>query len=293
MDAIIQTVLIGIVVGALYGLVALGFGLIMGVMKFVNIAHGSFIIIGGYISYWLFALWGIDPYLSIPAVMVCMFVLGAALYKSVLSPLLKYPVAEMRIDKSMLVTFGVTWILDNTVTLLWTPDTRSIFTSYSGSTLNVLGARLGLTGLAGLVLAVLVAAFLQILLTKTYFGKHVRAATEDSGAASLSGVNVQRTYLVSCGIAAALAGIAGVVIVSSYSIAPSSGLNWLLTGMVVIVLAGEGNIGYVLPAGLVLGLVQSISTLFVSSAYQQPIALIIFILALMFRPNGLFVRNRG
>lgn len=291
MDAIIQTILIGIVVGALYGLVALGFGLIMGVMKFVNIAHGSFIIIGGYIAYWLFALWGVDPYLSIPAVMICMFVLGALLYKSVLSPLLKYPMAEMRIDKSMLVTFGVTWILDNTVTLLWTPDTRSIFTSYSGSTLNVLGARLGFTGLAGLILAVLVAAFLQLLLTKTYFGKHVRAATEDAAAASLSGVNVQRTYLISCGIAAALAGIAGVVIVSSYSIAPSSGLSWLLTGMVVIVLAGEGNIGYVLPAGLVLGLVQSISTLFVSPAYQQPIALLIFILALMFRPNGLFVRS--
>ncbi len=292
MNAVIQTVLIGIAVGALYGLVALGFGLIMGVMKFVNIAHGSFIIIGGYVAYWLFTLWGIDPYLGIPAVMACMFILGLLLYRSVLSPLLKYPRAEMRIDKSLLVTFGVTWILDNAVTLLWTPNTRSVFTSYSGSTVNVFGARLGLTGLAGLVLAVLVAVALQLLLTRTYFGKHVRAATGDAGAAALSGVNVQRTYLISCGIAAALAGLAGVVIVSSYSIAPSGGLNWLLTGMVVIVLAGEGNMGYVLPAGLVLGLVQSISTLFVSAAYQQPIALVIFILALMFRPKGLFATSR-
>ena len=188
-----------------------------------------------------------------------------------LSPLLKYPLPEMRIDKSLLITFGVTWILDNTVTVLWTPDTRSIVTSYSGSTLNILGARLGVTGLAGLILTVLAAAAMHLLLTRTYFGKHVRAATEDSGAAALSGVNVQRTYLISCGIAAALAGVAGVVIVSSYSIAPSGGLNWLLTAMVVIVLAGEGSIAYILPAGLVLGLVQSISTLFVSPAYQQPI----------------------
>ena len=292
MDAVIQTILIGIAVGALYGLVALGFGLIMGVMRFVNIAHGSFIIIGGYIAYWLFTLWGLDPYLSIPVVMACMFILGLLLYGTVLSPLLKYPRAEMRIDKSLLVTFGVTWILDNTVTLLWTPDTRSIFTSYSGSTVAILGSRLGLTSLAGIILAVLVAASLQLLLTKTYFGKHVRAATEDAGAASLSGVNVRRTYLISCGIAAAIAGLAGVVIVSSYSIQPSGGLNWLLIGMVVMVLAGEGKIGYVLPAGLVLGLVQSVSTLFVSSAYQQPITLVIFILALMFRPKGLFVRNR-
>ena len=292
MNEIIQTILIGIVVGALYGLVALGFGLIMGVMKFVNIAHGSFIIIGGYIAFWLFTLMGIDPYLSIPAVMAAMFLMGLLLYKLVLSPLLKYPRAEMRMDKSLLITFGVTWILDNTVTLLWTPDNRSIFTSYAGDTFDVIGARLGLTGLSGLILAVLIAGSLHLLLTKTYFGKHVRAATEDSGAAALSGVNVQRTYLISCGIAAAIAGVAGVVIVTSYSIAPTSGLNWLLTAMVVIVLAGEGNIGYILPAGLILGLIQSLSTLVVNSAYQQPIALIIFILVLMFRPNGLFATRR-
>ena len=292
MNAVIQTVLIGIAVGALYGLVALGFGLIMGVMKFVNIAHGSFIIVGGYIAYWLFTVLGIDPYLSIPAVMLVMFAMGLILYRLLFSPLLKYPRAEMRLDKSLLITFGVTWILDNTVTLLWTPDTRSVVTSYTGSTIDILGAKLGLTGLAGLILAVLVAVALHVILTRTYFGKHVRAATEDSGAASLSGVNVQGTYLMSCGIAAALAGVAGVVIVSSYSIAPSGGLDWLLTGMVVIVLAGEGNIAFILPAGLVLGLVQSISTLFVSPAYQQPIALIIFILVLMFKPKGLFA-SRG
>jgi branched-chain amino acid transport system permease protein len=291
MSEILQTILIGIVIGALYGLVSLGFGLIMGIMRFVNIAHGSFIIIGGYVAYWLFTLWNIDPYLSIPAVMVVMFILGLILYRLVLSPLLKYPRAEMRMDKSLLVTFGVTWILDNTVTLLWTPDNRTIFTSYSGSTIDFLGTRLGLTGFIGLILAVVVAGALHLLLTKTYFGKHVRAATEDSGAAALSGVNVQRTYLISCGIAAAIAGIAGTVIVTSYSVAPSSGLNWLLIAMVVIVLAGQGNIGYILPAGLILGLIQSLSTLVVNSAYQQPIALIIFILVLMFRPNGLFTKK--
>ena len=291
MNAVIQTILIGIVIGAIYGLVALGFGLIMGVMKFVNIAHGSFIIIGGYIAYWFFTLLNVDPYLSIPAVVLVMFAMGLILYRLLFSPLLKYPRAEMRLDKSLLITFGVTWILDNTVTVLWTPDTRSIVTSYTGSTIDILGAKLGLTGLAGLILAVLAAVVLHVLLTRTYFGKHVRAATEDSGAASLSGVNVQGTYLISCGIATALAGVAGVVIVSSYSITPSGGLNWLLTAMVVIVLAGEGNITYILPAGLVLGLVQSISTLIVSSAYQQPISLIIFILVLMFRPEGLFARR--
>jgi branched-chain amino acid transport system permease protein len=290
-ETIIQTILIGIVIGSLYGLVGLGFGLIMGVMKFVNIAHGSFIIIGGYIAFWMFTLLEIDSYFAIPVVIVIMFLLGIILYKLTLSPLLKYPRPEMRLDKSLLITFGVTWILDNTITILWTSDTRSVVSSYTGTTFDIFGAKLGLSGLIGLIIAILAAYALHLLLKKTYFGKHVRAATEDADAASLSGVNVQRTYLISCGIASALAGIAGVVIVTSYSIAPSGGLNWLLTAMVVVVLAGEGNISYILPSGVILGLAQSVSTLFISSSYQQAVSLVIFIVVLIIKPNGLFVRR--
>ena len=281
MENVAQVLLIGVIVGALYGLAALGFGLIMGVMKFVNIAHGSFIILGGFICYWIFTLLHVDPYLSIPLVMIAMFIVGLILYRLLFSPLLKLPRPEMRLDKSLLITFGVIWMLDNLEILFWTPNSKSVITSYGFSTVNIFGAGLSYTGLIGLGLAVLAAVGLYIVLTRTYFGKHVRAATEDSGAASLSGVNVQRTYLISCGIAAALAGLAGIVVVTSYSVTPGSGLNWLLTAMVVVVLAGEGNITYLLPAGIVLGLIQSASTLFISPAYQQPIALIIFILIII------------
>ena len=291
MENVAQVLLIGVIVGALYGLAALGFGLIMGVMKFVNIAHGSFIILGGFICYWIFTLLHVDPYLSIPLVMIAMFILGLILYRLLFSPLLKLPRPEMRLDKSLLITFGVIWMLDNLEILFWTPNSKSVITSYGFSTVNIFGAGLSYTGLIGLGLAVLAAVGLYIVLTRTYFGKHVRAATEDSGAASLSGVNVQRTYLISCGIAAALAGLAGIVVVTSYSVTPGSGLNWLLTAMVVVVLAGEGNITYLLPAGIILGLIQSASTLFISPAYQQPIALIIFILIIIFRPHGLFARR--
>jgi branched-chain amino acid transport system permease protein len=291
MENVAQVLLIGVIVGALYGLAALGFGLIMGVMKFVNIAHGSFIILGGFICYWIFTLLHVDPYLSIPLVMIAMFIVGLILFRLLFSPLLKLPRPEMRLDKSLLITFGVIWMLDNLEILFWTPNSKSVITSYGFSTVNIFGAGLSYTGLIGLGLAVLAAVGLYIVLTRTYFGKHVRAATEDSGAASLSGVNVQRTYLISCGIAAALAGLAGIVVVTSYSVTPGSGLNWLLTAMVVVVLAGEGNITYLLPAGIVLGLIQSASTLFISPAYQQPIALIIFILIIIFRPHGLFARR--
>ena len=291
MENVIQTIAYGIVVGALYGLIGLGLGLIMGIMKFLNIAHGTFIMLGGYVSFWLFTLWGIDPYLTIPLVIVAMFLVGLLLYKLTLSPLLKLPHIGMRISNSLLITFGVIYVLDNAMTLFWTADVRTIIASYRGEALNLFGTRIPYTGLAGLGIAVLATVALYFILSRTYFGKHVRAATQDAEAASLCGVNVQRTYLISCGIATALAGIAGVVIVSSYSVTPTGGLSWLLIGIVVMVLAGEGNINAILPAGIVLGLVESASVFVVPIQYRQAIALLIFIIVLMFRPQGLFTRR--
>jgi branched-chain amino acid transport system permease protein len=290
-ENVIQTIAYGIVVGALYGLIGLGLGLIMGIMKFLNIAHGTFIMLGGYVSFWLFTLWGIDPYLTIPLVIVAMFLTGLLLYKLTLSPLLKLPNIGMRISNSLLITFGVIYVLDNAMTLVWKADVRTIIASYRGEALNLFGTRVPYTGLAGLGIAVLAAVTLYFIFSRTYFGKHVRAATQDAEAASLCGVNVQRTYLISCGIATALAGIAGVVIVSSYSVTPTGGLSWLLIGIVVMVLAGEGNINAILPAGIILGLVESASVFVVPIQYRQAIALLMFIIVLMFRPQGLFTKR--
>ncbi len=291
MENVIQTIVYGIVVGALYGLIALGLGLIMGIMKFLNIAHGTFIMLGGYVSFWLFTLWGIDPYLTIPLVIVAMFLVGLLLYKLTLSPLLKLPHIGMRISNSLLITFGVIYVLDNAMTLVWKADVRTIIASYRGEALDLFGTRVPYTGLAGLGIAVLATVTLYFILSRTYFGKHVRAATQDAEAASLCGVNVQKTYLISCGIATAIAGIAGVVIVSGYSITPTGGLSWLLIGIVVMVLAGEGNINAILPAGIVLGLVESASVFAVPMQYRQAVALLIFIIVLMFRPQGLFTKR--
>jgi branched-chain amino acid transport system permease protein len=291
MEIIFQTIANGILVGALYGLVALGLGLLMGVMKFLNIAHGTFIILGGYVSFWLFNLWGIDPFFSIPVVVIVMFLIGLVLYKLAFSPLLKLPTIGMRIDTSMLVTFGLIWVLDNAMTMLWTPDTRTIITTYTGETVKVFGTRFSITGLGGLSLAVLVAFILYFVLSRTYFGKHIRAATQDAEAASLCGINVNRVYLLSCGIAIALAGVAGVVIVSTYSINASGGISWLLIAFVVMILAGEGNINAIIPAGMVFGLLEAGSVLVVGVPYRQAIALLVFIIVLIFKPQGLFAQK--
>jgi len=291
MEIVLQTIANGILVGALYGLVALGLGLLMGVMKFLNIAHGTFIILGGYLSFWLFNLWGIDPFLSIPLVIMAMFLIGLVFYRLTLSPLLKLPNIGMRIDTSMLVTFGLIWVLDNVMTMLWTPDTRTIMTSYTGETFKFSGMRFSITGLGGLGVAVFVAIALYFILSRTYFGKHIRAATQDAEAASLCGINVHRIYLLSSGIAIALAGVAGVIVISTYSISASGGISWLLIAFVVMILAGEGNINAIIPAGVIFGLLEAGSVLVVGVPYRQAIALLVFVVVLMFRPQGLFAKR--
>ena len=291
MEIVLQTIANGILVGALYGLIALGLGLLMGVMKFLNIAHGTFIILGGYLSFWLFNLWSIDPFLSLPLVIVAMFLVGLVLYRLALSPLLKLPNVGMRIDTSMLVTFGLIWVLDNVMTMLWTPDTRTIMTSYTGETFKFSGMRFSITGLGGLGVAVFVSVALYFILSRTYFGKHIRAATQDAEAASLCGINVHRIYLLSSGIAIALAGVAGVIVISTYSISASGGISWLLIAFVVMILAGEGNINAIIPAGVVFGLLEAGSVLVVGVPYRQAIALLVFIVVLMFKPQGLFAKR--
>jgi branched-chain amino acid transport system permease protein len=289
-ESIIQIIANGFVIGALYALVAMGFALVLGVMKYVNIAQGTCIMLGGYVSFWLFYLWGIDPYISIPAVVLVMFIMGVLLYKILFSRLLSLPLG-LRLNNSMLVSFGVVWILENLTTWIWTSDVRSVTTSYTGEVYHLFGMKLGITGLAGLGLAVVFVIALHLLLTRTYFGKAVRAATQDAEAASLSGINVHRTFLISCGIGVALAGIAGVVIVSSYSITPNGGLSWLLMAMVVVVLAGEGNINGVLPAGFLLGIIEAVSVFVTGASYREVISLLVFILVLMFKPEGLFSKS--
>ena len=293
MEAVIQILTYGIMVGSLYALIGMGFSLIFSVMKYVNIAQGTFIMLGGYACFFLFKYLRIDPYISIPAVMIIMFLIGMALYKVLFSRLMDLPVG-LRLNNSMLITFGLIWVLDNLVTLVWTSDVRSVTTSYTGEVINMAGVRLSYTGTAVVVLAVIFITALHLLLTRTYFGKAVRAATQDAEAAGLSGINVHRTFLISCGIGIALAGVAGVVVAVSYYISPSGGLAWLLVAMVVVVLAGEENVNWVFPAGLLVGLVEAVSVFVTGASYREVVSLLLFITVLVFKPEGLFAkRSKG
>lgn len=278
-----QVIIYGIITGAFYGLTSIGLSLVFGVMRHLNIAHGSLLMIGGFVAYWAFHLFGIDPFVSIPLVVLVLFLLGAALYKGFFCRLDALPEGH-KINNSMLVGFGLTWIIDNLATLFWTSDVRAVTPAYTGSIIQLMpGMRVPIVGAAIVVIALLVIFSLHLLLTKTYFGKAVRATAQDRDAGNLMGINVERTYLTFFALSASLAGVAGVIAAVNYSVHPNMGFEWLLKAIIILVLAGVGKIGPVFAAGVALGIAEGISVYFTGPAYREVIGLVLFILVLLYR----------
>jgi branched-chain amino acid transport system permease protein len=285
--AVAQSLVFGILVGALYALAAVGLSLVFGVTKFLNVAHGELLMFGGYASFWAFTLLGVDPFASIPISIIFLVLIGALLYKLLFSRMVKLP-DEDKIRNTLLVGFGLGLILQNLALRMWTADDRGITTSYAGEAFTILGVRFPFVRVASLVIAFVFILALQVLLRRTYTGKAIRATVEDWEAATLMGINVHRVYLLSFVLGAALAGVAGTLVAVGYSVEPSMGMHWTLKGLIVMVLGGVGSIAGTLVGGLLLGVTESATSIFISSNYREAVGLVIFLLVLIFRPQGLF-----
>ncbi len=287
-----QILVFGILVGALYGLVALGLSMIFGVTKILNVAHGELVMIGGYASFWAFTQLGLDPYLTMIISFVALFLIGAFLYRLIFSRTVKLP-EETKIKNTLLVAFGLSIILQNLALRFWTADERGITASYLSKAFTILGLRFPVVRLANLVVAVFFLVALQLFLRKTYTGKAIRATVQNWEAASLMGINIHKVYLISFAIGAALAGVAGTLVSVNYSIQPSMGLNWTLKALIVMVLGGLGSIPGTLVGGLILGVTESATSFFIDSNYREVAGLVLFLLVLIFRPQGLFGAKEG
>jgi branched-chain amino acid transport system permease protein len=286
-EAFVQNLVFGILLGALYGLAAVGIAMVFGVTKFLNVAHGELLMLGGYACYWLFTLYGLDPFLSLPIVVLFLLVIGVVLYQLFFVRMVKLPTEE-KIKNTMLVGFGLSLILQNVALLLWSADDRGITTSYSAMSFTILGIRFPLVRVAGLVISLVCLFALHQFLRKTYTGKAIRATVEDWEAASLVGIDVKKVYLLSFLLGAALAGVAGALVSVSYSIDPSMGMGWTLKSLIVMVLGGLGNFIGTFIAGILLGATESTTAFFISGNYRQVVGLVLFLLIMVFRPQGLF-----
>ena len=287
MDIVAQTIVSGILVGAVYGLAALGLSLAFGVLRVLNVAHGELIMVGGYPTFFMFSLLGIDPFVSAVVVFALLMLMGLVLHRLLFAHIVRSNEAS-RIKNSLLIGFGLTLILHTAAVRLFSADNRTIFTAYSTLAWTVGSIRLPVVKLAGLAIAILAAVMLDLFQTRTTWGKALRATSEDWTIAALTGINVQRVYLVSFALAAGLAGLTGVLISVGFSINPSIGLQWTLKALIVVVLAGLGSVRGTLLAGILLGVAEAISSLHLGGEYREIVGLVIFLVFLSFRPQGLF-----
>ncbi len=285
--SVAQNIVYGLFVGGIYGIAAVGLALAFGVMNVLNIAHGELLMIGGYISFWLFSLWGIDPFVSLIVCIPVMFVIGLILDRLVYRHVARLT-GETKIKNSLLISFGMVLILQNLALRFFTADERTIQVSYGGTGLNVFGVALPYTRLLSLLIALVAIVALHFFLQRTDPGKAIRATAEDWEAAELSGISVQRVYMMTFALGAALAGVAGTLVSVTVSVTPSIGLDWTLKALIVVVLAGTGSIIGAFPAGLLLGLVEALSGVFIGASYRELVGLVIFLLVLVIRPQGLF-----
>jgi branched-chain amino acid transport system permease protein len=285
-----QSAVFGLLIGALYGLAAVGLTLVFGVLKMLNVAHGDLIMLGGYTAFWLFTLWHVDPFVSVLPAAAALFLVGVLLYRVMFSRLLFAP-DETKIKNSILIGFGLALVLQTVAIAAWTGDERAVTTAYAGSVLPAGGIVIPLARLGALAAAFGIVVLLHVFLHHTYPGRAIRATAEDADAASLAGIPVPTVFLSAFGLGSALAGAAGTLAAITDTVSPSIGLAWTLKALIVVVLGGLGSVAGAFIAGLGLGVAESVSGILLGNAYREVMGLVLFLAVLALRPRGLFARG--
>jgi branched-chain amino acid transport system permease protein len=275
-----QVVISGILAGALYAMVALGLALIFGVMRVINIAHGPLLMLGAYGTYFLWHATGINPYLTLPVTMAGLFLLGVLLQRA-----LVFRVVDAPELSSLLLTFGVSIALVNIAQLAFTSDLRAVeflTASYRVGPFALSKSRLIAFGVAAVITA---GAF--VFLQRTRLGRAIRATSQSREVALVCGIDVQRIHLLTFGLGSALAAAGGSLIAVIVAIQPEMGQVWTFKSFLVIVLGGAGNYPGALLGGLLLGLVEQLASLFLTTQLSEAVAYVLLVLVLLVRPTGL------
>jgi branched-chain amino acid transport system permease protein len=281
-----QAVINGILFGSVYATIGIGFSLVWGVMNIINVAHGSFIMIGAYLSYTLFAVAGLDPFLSIPPVMVALFILAYLIQKLVLNRVVRGSVFI-----TLTFTFGLQILIANVFLLIWSADYRSIKLAYSSAGLQAGGLVVPLVRLGIFAAALLLTGLFYLFMRRTKTGVAITATAQNFEGAKTVGIDVYNIYAVTFGVSAALAGAAGALISPIMSINPFAGGALVGKAFVIAVLGGLGSTIGALVGGMVLGLVETVGTVVLPSSYQELLGFVVLVLVLVFRPQGLVGRR--
>ena len=278
----VQQLVNGLLIGFMYSLIAIGLTLIWGVMNIVNFAHGDFLMLGMFTSFWLYTLYGLDPLFSIPICTVVLFVLGVLIYRFIVSKVMQGPVLAQ-----LVVTFGVSIFLANLAVFLWTPDFRLIEKPLLRGTWEIGQIELSIPKLIASIGSVLTSIFVFWFLKKTRIGKAILATEMDREAALLMGINTERINSISFAIGSSLVGIAGAFLSTYYYIYPQVGGVFGTIAFAIVALGGFGSIEGAFLAGILVGLVQTLGGYFFDPAYKYAIVFLIYLITVWIRPQGL------
>ncbi|PWC52693.1 branched-chain amino acid ABC transporter permease [Azospirillum sp. TSO22-1] len=281
-DLFLQILVSGLLIGLIYALVAVGLTLIFGVMDIVNFAHGEFLMLGMYASFWGFALFGIDPILSMPVTAALLFGVGVLVYQVIIRRIINAPMLSQ-----IFATFGLMILFRGLAQFFWKPDHRLVTHTLVGGNVTLGSIQFGLPQLTAAVGAVGVTAGLWYFLHRTRLGTALEATAIDREAATLMGINGQSMFALAWGIGAACAGIGGALIATFFPIFPEVGSNFILIAFVVVVLGGFGSIVGAFWAGIIVGVIEVVGGFVVGPEYKTAIVLSLLLLVLLVRPKGL------
>jgi branched-chain amino acid transport system permease protein len=285
---VLQSLLNGFLMGGVYGLIAIGLTVIFGVMKIINFAHGALMMLGMYLTFFLVSTYHMDPYLTILIVLPLLFIIGMIFQKLLIAPIMNAPE-----HNQLFLTLGVQLFLQNMAVFLWTPDYKIMRTSYGKINYYIGDISISLVHLLAFALAVFFVLILYVILHKTDLGRAIRAASEQPVGARLMGINIKRIFWITFGIGAACAGVAGTAVTPFFPVYPYVGDVFVLTAYVVVVLGGMGSVFGAFVGGIIIGLADSIGAMILPGAMKSILTFIIFILILLFKPNGLFGRKNA
>lgn len=286
---LIEDTINGVLMGSIYGLTAMGLTIIFGVLKVINFAHGSLLMVGMYVAYWVVALTGLHPYLTLFIVVPVMYLFGYYLQDIVIKPIFK---AEKNVREPItviIVTTGIWYILDNLTLLIFGPQYRNLMDNPLRGKMIELGEMfISVPKLFGFITAIVTAFAIYWFFQKTKMGRGIRATSLDREAASLMGINQYKVYNVAFGIGTATAGIAAITLVPFYNIFPTVGVLFDIKGFIIVVLGGLGSIGGALVGGIIIGLIESVGPQFMTATWTEAIVYGLFLLVLFVKPSGLF-----
>lgn len=288
---LLQAIVSGLLIGGVYALSALGLTLIFGVMRIINFAHGTFLMLGMYAAFWLLRGFGglpggIDPYVGLLAIVPLFFLLGVGIQRALVNRVLEAPE-----HSQLLLTLGVSLILQNAALAVFGPTPQSVNTAYSAWTWNIslgtLDLFVSMSRLFACLAALAVCGLLFLLLQRTDIGKAMRAAAEERDGAELVGIDVRSVYGIAFGIGIACVALAGAVVLPFFRVSPDVGEVFVLIAFVTVVLGGMGNLPGALLGGFLIGIAENLGALLPAPSLKLLVVFTIFVLVLLFKPTGL------